>query len=103
MNRPTRTKKPRSWKATNETTYPLGGRRHGLIPGHLPLHGDGVWRKLSGLDKAEQLLTRHVGSRPVRHGSGGVSGDLVAQAVAALQMRKSEGSKVQRQRKTMTE
>jgi hypothetical protein len=26
MNRPAETEKPRSWKATNDTTYPLGGR-----------------------------------------------------------------------------
>jgi hypothetical protein len=26
MNRPAGTEKPRSWKATNDTTYPLGGR-----------------------------------------------------------------------------
>jgi hypothetical protein len=34
----------------------------------------------------DQLLARHVGSRPVRHGGGEVSGKLVALAVAALWM-----------------
>jgi hypothetical protein len=68
---------------------PPGWARHRHLPGHLPLHGIGEWRKLFGLDKAEQLLARHVGSRLVRHGSGEVSSELVAQAVAALRMRKS--------------
>jgi hypothetical protein len=78
--------------------------QHGLIPGHLPLHGGGEWRELFGLDKVEQLLARHIGgSRLVRHGSGEASSELVTQAVAALQMRKSEGSKAQGQRKTMRE
>jgi hypothetical protein len=33
MNRPTGTEKPCSWKATNETTYPLGGRGTDSSPG----------------------------------------------------------------------
>jgi hypothetical protein len=77
--------------------------RHGLFPGNLPLHGRGEWRELAGLDKAKQLLARHVGSRTVRHGSGEVLSELVAQAMAALRMRKSEGSKAQGQRKMMRE
>jgi hypothetical protein len=33
MNRPVGTEKPRSWMATNETTYPLGGRGTDSSPG----------------------------------------------------------------------
>jgi hypothetical protein len=82
---------------------PRGRTQHRLLPRHLPLHSGGEWRELSGLDKVEQLVMRHVASRPVRHGSGEVSSELVAQAMAALRMRKSEGSKAQGQRKTMRE
>jgi hypothetical protein len=32
---------------------PSGRARHGLVAGHLPLHGGGEWRKLTGLDKAK--------------------------------------------------
>jgi hypothetical protein len=32
---------------------PPGRARHGLVAGHLPLHGGGEWRKLTGLDKAK--------------------------------------------------
>jgi hypothetical protein len=32
-NRPAGTEKPRSWKATNETTYPAGGRGTDSSPG----------------------------------------------------------------------
>jgi hypothetical protein len=35
MNRPTGTEKPRLWKATNETTYPLGRRDTDPFPGTL--------------------------------------------------------------------
>jgi hypothetical protein len=37
---------------------PPGRARHGLIAGHLPLHDGGKWGKLTGLDKAKQLLAR---------------------------------------------
>jgi hypothetical protein len=33
MNRPAGTEKPRSWKATNEITYPVGGRDTDSSPG----------------------------------------------------------------------
>jgi hypothetical protein len=78
---------------------PPGWVRHGLIPGHRPLHGGSERRELSGLDKADQLLTRHIGSRPLRHDNDEVPGELVALAVAALRMRNSEGSEAQGQRK----
>jgi hypothetical protein len=52
---------------------PLGWVRHRLLPGHLPLHGGGEWRELPGLDEAEQLVTRHVGPHPVRHGGSELS------------------------------
>jgi hypothetical protein len=55
MNRPVGTRKPRSWKATNDTTNPLGAR-HGLVAGELPLNGGSEWRKLARLDKTEELL-----------------------------------------------
>jgi hypothetical protein len=42
MNRLAGTEKPRSWKATNETTNPLGVR-HRLVTEHLQLHGGGEW------------------------------------------------------------
>jgi hypothetical protein len=41
--------------------------RHRLLTGNLPLHGGGERRELSSLDKALQLVVRHVGSCPVRH------------------------------------
>jgi hypothetical protein len=50
MNRPAGTEKPRLWKATNETTNPLGAR-HRLVAGDLPLHGGGERRKLDRLDE----------------------------------------------------
>jgi hypothetical protein len=73
--------------------------RHKLVAGHLPLHGGGKWRELTGLDEAKQLLTRHVGSRPVRHHSGEVLGGPVMQAVVALRMRKSKGNEAHGQKK----
>jgi hypothetical protein len=82
---------------------PPGRTRHRLLPRHLPLHGSGEWWELFGLDKAEQLVARHVGLRTIRHGSGEFSSELAAQAVVALWMRKSKGSKVQGQRKMMRE
>jgi hypothetical protein len=30
---------------------PPGWARHGLLPGHLPLHGVGEWRELPSFDK----------------------------------------------------
>jgi hypothetical protein len=78
---------------------PLGRARHGLVTEHLPLHIGGEWRELARLDETKQLLAGHIGPRPVRHRSGGVSGGLVVQEVAALWMRKSTGSQTQVQRK----
>jgi hypothetical protein len=46
MNGPAGTEKPRSWKATNDTTNPLGAR-HGLVAGNLPLDSGGERRKLA--------------------------------------------------------
>jgi hypothetical protein len=56
--------KPRSWKSTNDTTNPLGAR-HGLVTEDLPLDGGGERRKLSRLDKTEELLMGNVGARLV--------------------------------------
>jgi hypothetical protein len=83
--------KPRSWKATNDTTNPLGAR-HGLVAGNPPLHGGCEQRKLARLDEMEELLVRHVGARPVRHRGGGVSGGFGAQEAVVLRMRKSTES-----------
>jgi hypothetical protein len=66
MNRPTGTEKPRSWKATSDTTYPLGAW-HGLVAGNPPLDGVGEWRKLARLDKTEELLAGNIGAHPIRH------------------------------------
>jgi hypothetical protein len=43
----------------------LGRARHGLLPGHLPLHGVSEWSALSGLDKTVQHRVGHIGLRPV--------------------------------------
>jgi hypothetical protein len=72
---------------------PPGRARHGLVARHLPLHDGGEWGKLTGLDKAKQLLARHIGLCPVRHRGDEVLGGLVVQAVAALRMRRSKGNK----------
>jgi hypothetical protein len=85
MNRPAGTEKPRSWKATNDTTNPLGAR-HGLIAGNPPLHNGGERRKLARLDETEELLAGHVRARPIRHRDDGVSGGLGAQEAVALRM-----------------
>jgi hypothetical protein len=85
MNRPAGMEKPRSWKATNDTTYPLRAR-HELIAGGPPLDDDSERRKLSCFDKAEELLAGNVGVRPVRHRGSEVLGGLEAQAVAARWM-----------------
>jgi hypothetical protein len=85
---PAGTEKPRSWKATNNTTYPLGVR-HGLVAGDSPLVGGSERRKLSCLDKTEELLAGNVGARPVRHHDGGVLDGLEEQAAAVLRMRKN--------------
>jgi hypothetical protein len=78
MNRLAGTEKPRSWKATNDTTNPLGAR-HGLVTGDLPLNGGSEWRKLPRLDKTEELLAGNVGARPVRHRDDGILGGLEVQ------------------------
>jgi hypothetical protein len=98
MNRPAGTEKPRLWKATNETTNPLGAR-HGLVTGDLPLHDGGEQRKLACLDETEELLARHIGARPVRHRGGGVSGGLKAQEEVALQVRNGMKSWMRARRK----
>jgi hypothetical protein len=94
MNRLAGTEKPRSWKATNDTTNPLGAR-HGFVTGNPPLHDSGEQRKLARLDETEELLTGHIGAHPVRHRGGGVSGGLGAQEAVALRMRKSAESGMQ--------
>jgi hypothetical protein len=91
MNCPAGTEKPRSWKATNDTTNTLGAR-HGLVAENLPLDGSGERRKLPCLDETEELLAGNVGACPVRHCCGRVSGGLEPQEAVALQMRKSSES-----------
>jgi hypothetical protein len=56
---------------------------------------------LARLDETEELLAGHVGARPVRHRSGGVSGGLEAQEELALRMRKSTESEMQVRKKKM--
>jgi hypothetical protein len=85
------TEKPRSWKATNDTTNPLGAQ-HGFVSRNTPLHGGGERRKLASLDETEELLAGHLGVRPVQHRDSGVSGGLGAQEVVALWMQKSTES-----------
>jgi hypothetical protein len=65
------------------------GARHRLVAGDLPLDGGGERRKLSRLDKTEELLAGNVGARPVPHRSSGVLGGLEAQGMVALGMRKN--------------
>jgi hypothetical protein len=55
MNRPAGTEKPRSWKATNDTTNPLGVR-HRFVAGNPSLHGAGERWKLARLNKMEEVL-----------------------------------------------
>jgi hypothetical protein len=88
MNRPAGTEKPRSWKATNDTTYPLGAR-HGLIAENPPLDGDSERRKLSRFDKEEELLVGNIGACPVRHRGGEALGGMMAQAATVWRMQKS--------------
>jgi hypothetical protein len=92
MNRPAGTEKPRSWKATNDTTNRLGAR-HKLIAGNLPLDGGGERRKLANLDKMEDLLAENVGACPVRHRGSRVPSGLEAQEAVALWMRKNSESR----------
>jgi hypothetical protein len=66
MNQAAGTVKLRSWKATNDTTYPLGAW-HGLVAGNPPLDSVGEWRKLARLDKTEELPAGNIGARPIRH------------------------------------
>jgi hypothetical protein len=102
MNHPAGTEKPRSWKATNDTTNSFGGARHGLIAGHPPLHGGGKRRKLARLDETVELLAGHVGARPVRHRCGGVSCGLEAQDKVVSRMRESSENGMRAQRKKIT-
>jgi hypothetical protein len=92
MNRPAGTEMLRSWKATNDTTNPLGAR-HGLVTGNLPLNGSGERTKLACLDKTEELLAGNVGVCPVRHHGSGVPSGLEAQEAVALWMRKNSESR----------
>jgi hypothetical protein len=94
MNRLAGTEKPRSWKATNGTTNPLGAQ-HELVAGDLPLNDSGEWRKLARLDKMEELLAGNVGACPVQHRGNKVLGGLEAQGAVALQMRKNSESREQ--------
>jgi hypothetical protein len=98
MDHPVGTEKPHSLKATNKTTNPLGGCDRGFVAGHLPLHDGGEWRELACLNETKQLLTRHIGARPVRHRGDRVLSGLEAQEVAQ-RMWKSTGSKMRAQRK----
>jgi hypothetical protein len=91
MNRPAGTEKPRSWKAMNDTTNPRGAQ-HRLVARHPPLFDAGERQKLARLDETEELLAGHIGTRPVRHRGGGVSGGLGAQGAVALRMQKSTES-----------
>jgi hypothetical protein len=86
MNRLAGREKPRSWKAMNDTTYPLGAW-HGLVARNPPLDGVGEWRKLACLDKTEELLAGNIGACPVRHRSQALGG-LEAQAAAQLRTQK---------------
>jgi hypothetical protein len=70
---------------------PLGAQ-HGLIAGHPPLHGGGERRKPARLDETGELLTGHVGVRPVRHHDSKGSGGLKTQELVVLRMRRSTGS-----------
>jgi hypothetical protein len=88
MNRPMGTEKPRLWKTTNNTTYPLGAW-HGLVDGDDPLNDVGEGRKPARLDQTEELLAGDVGARPVRHHDGEVLGELEAQAATVLWMWKN--------------
>jgi hypothetical protein len=58
-----------------------------------PLDGGGERRKLACLDETEELLTRNIGARPVRHRSSGVLGGLEAQEAVALRMWKNSESR----------
>jgi hypothetical protein len=91
MNHLVRTERPRSWKATNDTTNPLGAR-HRLVVGNPSLDGGGEWGKLARLDKMKELLAGDNGACPVRHRDSKVSGGLEALEAMALWMRKSSES-----------
>jgi hypothetical protein len=58
MNRPAGTEKPRSWKATNDTTYHLVGAAQTCR--REPSNDGGERRKLSRFDKAEELLAGNI-------------------------------------------
>jgi hypothetical protein len=92
MNRLVGTEKPRWWKTTNDTTYPLGAR-HGLVGGDNRLDSVGEGRKLARFNEMEELLAGDVGARPKRHHNGGVLGRLEVRAAVVLWMRKSSKCK----------
>jgi hypothetical protein len=81
-------------KGHERDDVPFGWVQHGLLPGHLPLHGGSEWRELPGLDKAAKHIAGHVGPRPVRHGGGKISNELATQVVAVLRVQGSKGSKM---------
>jgi hypothetical protein len=82
---------------------PLGQAWHGLLPGHLSLHGGGEWRELSGIDKAVQHLEGHVGPRPFQHDGGKLSNELAVRAVTVLRVQGRKESKMQERRKMIRE
>jgi hypothetical protein len=74
---------------------PFRGARHRLVPGDLPLNGGGERRKLSRLDKMEELLAGNIGACLVQHHGNGVLGGLEVQGAMALRIRKNSESKGQ--------
>jgi hypothetical protein len=66
---------------------PLGAR-HGLVAGNPLLNGAGERRKLSCLDKTEELLSGDVGARLVRHRGDEVLGGREAPTAVAWRMQK---------------
>jgi hypothetical protein len=88
MNRPAGTEKPRSWKATNDTTYPLG---RGTDSSLGTFHSKGV----VGGGSCPASIRRRSCSRETLERvqfdicSSGVLDGLEAQGTAALRMRKN--------------
>jgi hypothetical protein len=84
MNRSEGTEKPRSWKATNDTTYPPGRAWHGFVDRNDPLNDLGEGRQLARLNETKKLLAGDSGARPTRHHAGEVSGELGTRAAAVM-------------------
>jgi hypothetical protein len=76
MNQPAGTEKPRSWKVTNDTTYPPGRAWHGLIGGDDPLNSLGEGWQLARLNETKELLAGDSGAHPARHHASEASGEL---------------------------